>query len=223
MNRIVIRYLRASARGASRPRYRSPSFALRAPARRLPPATRGRHASLLKNDVGMAMVEFALMLPVLMTFFYGCIELTRYILIAQKVEKFAYTVADVGSQNKTLSIADITGLLEASGEIMKPFSFGNNGRVFITSLYRPDGAANAKVNWRYSSSSTLGVSSKFGAIDAIPTMPGTFTFDNKENVIAAEVYYQFAPILTSQFFGTTTIYRAAFYKPRLGSLTSAPT
>jgi Flp pilus assembly protein TadG len=169
----------------------------------------------------MAMVEFGLMLPVLITFFYGCIELTRYILIAQKVEKFAYSVADVSSQNKTLSVADITALLSASNDVMQPFIFSNYGKVFITSLYRPDGQA-AKVNWRYADASTLAVTSKLGAINATPVMPGTFTFDNKENVIAAEIYYQFTPLLTSQFFGTTTIYRAAFYKPRLGSLTTAP-
>lgn len=171
----------------------------------------------------MALVEFALMLPVLLTFFYGCIEITRYILITQKVEKLAFTVADVCSQNKTLSVSDITALLAATNDIMKPFNFGNAGKVMITSLYRADGAANAKVNWRYISTSTLNVTSGLGSLGAVPTMPGTFAFDNKENVIAAEVYYQFSPLITTQFFGTRIIYRAAFYKPRLGELTTAPT
>jgi hypothetical protein len=28
--------------------------------------------------------------------------------------------------------------------------------------------------------------------------------------------------MTSEYFGTTTIYRSAFYKPRLGLLTATP-
>ncbi len=217
MNRMIIRLARKRAGGHPKvPPLRSPSKGSL-----LTAATRRSCQRLCKNNNGMAIVEFAMMLPVLLTFFYGCVELTRYILIAQKVEKFAYTVADVSSQNQTLTLADITALLSASDDVMQPFTFGNSGKVFITSLYRPDGAA-AKVNWRYTSDSTLAVSSTLGAVDAVPVMPGTFAFDNKENVIATEIYYQFTPLLTSQFFGTTTIYRAAFYKPRLGSLTTAP-
>lgn len=170
----------------------------------------------------MAMAEFALLLPVLMTFFYGCVELTRYVLISQKVEKLAYTVADVASQNQTLSLSDLNSLMAATNDIMQPFTMGANGVVIVTSLYRADGAANAVVNWRYTGGGTLSSTSKLGATGATPTMPGTFTFDNKENVIAAEVYYRFTPIVSSQFFGTTTVYRAAFYKPRLGALTAAP-
>lgn len=168
------------------------------------------------------MVEFALILPLLMAFFYGCIELTRYVVIAQKAEKLAFTVADVSSQSKTLSLADLNSLMAATSDIMDPFTMGSNGVVLVTSLYRADAAANATVNWRYSGGGTLSGTSKLGALGATPTMPAGFAFDMKENVIAAEVYYRFTPMLTSQFFGTTTIYRAAFYRPRLGALLTAP-
>ena len=57
---------------------------------------------------------------------------------------------------------------------------------------------------------------------SLAVMPSGFTFDERENVIAAEVYYQFSPLVSSQFFGTTTIYRVAYYKPRFGALLTAP-
>lgn len=176
-----------------------------------------------RNDAGMAMVEFGLLLPMLMVMFYGCIEVTRYILIVQKTEKLAHTVADVTAQSKTITVASQNQLFDATKDIMEPFSTGANSRILVSSLYRTAGQASARVNWRLSGGGTMSVTSELGSVGAIPTMPGGFTFNERENVIAAEVFYQFSPMISNRFFGTTTIYRSAFYKPRLGALTATPT
>ena len=163
------------------------------------------------------------MLPILMVFFYGSVELTRYVWIAQKVEKLAYTMADVASQDEVLTQGELDILYAAANDIMRPFTIGSNGAVMLSSLYRPEGTVNAKVNWSKNVGGTLTATSRFGVKDSIPSMPVIFSFDSKENIIAAEVFYRFSPILTSQFFGTTTLYRAAFYRPRLGALVNEPT
>jgi hypothetical protein len=176
----------------------------------------------LSNERGVAMVEFGLMLPLLMTLFYGGIEITRYLLIAQKIEKMAHAAADVTAQSKTLTTASIDQVLAATGNIIEPFESGANTRVVISSLYRAPGQPSARVNWKYYGGGTLSESGAIGAVGAVPVMPGGFTFNERENVISAEIYFRFSPLLTSDYFGTTTIYRAAFYKPRLGLLTNAP-
>jgi Flp pilus assembly protein TadG len=177
----------------------------------------------LRNTQGIALAEFAIMLPVLMTLFYGAIEVTRYILIAQKVEKLAHSVADVTAQSSIVTIVSLNQVLSATSDIMNPYSMGANGRVIISSLYRTVGAADASVNWRYEGGGTLTATSALGAVGATPAMPSGFTFDERENVMAAEVFYRFSPLISSQFFGTTTVYRIAFYKPRLGALVTPPT
>ena len=179
--------------------------------------------SFRRAQAGMAMVEFALLLPVLMTMFYGCIEVTRYILIVQKTEKLAHTVADVTAQSKSITIASENQLFDATKDIMDPFATGANSRIMVSSLYRPAGATGATVNWRVSGGGTLSATSVIGAVGATPTMPGGFTFNERENVISAEVFYRFSPLISTRFFGTTTIYRSAFYRPRLGALTATPT
>lgn len=171
----------------------------------------------------MAAVEFAITLPVLLTLFYGCIEVTRFILVTQKVEKLAHTVADVTAQSTQVTTAGLNQLMEATNNIMEPFDFSAQGRVLLTSLYRTQGEANARVNWRYSGGGQLAASSAFGNVGATPSMPGGFTFDERENVIAAEVFYRYSPLISSQFFGTRTVYRQAFYKPRFGALITNPT
>jgi hypothetical protein len=78
------------------------------------------------------------------------------------------------------------------------------------------------VSWRYTGGGSLTAASNLGALGTTPSMPAGFTFEERENVIAAEVFYQFSPLISNQFFGTTTIYRVAFYKPRLGALIVPP-
>lgn len=175
-----------------------------------------------RAERGIAVVEFALILPVMMTLFYGTIEVTRYVLITQKVEKLAHSIADVTSQEKKATRLVLDQALAATSDIMSPYSMTDNGVVYITSLYRAPNTAQASVNWRYPETSAFPEISKLGALNSIPTMPGGFTFDERENVIAAEVYFRFSPLISSQFFGTTTIYRSAFYKPRLGALLDPP-
>lgn len=167
------------------------------------------------------MVEFALTMPILLTMIYGVVETTRYILITQKVEKLAYTAADLVAQSQSVTTADLDQILEAGAHIMEPYGTGTDSRVIISSLYRAAGNTNARVSWCYRGGGTLAQTSRIGTLNSVPTMPGSFTFNERENVISAEVFYRFSPLVTSQFFGTRTIYRAAFYKPRFGALTSA--
>lgn len=181
-----------------------------------------RLTAFARAERGLAVLEFALVLPVMMTLFYGTIEVMRYILITQKVEKLAHSIADVTSQEQNASIAVMDQALAATSDIMSPFTMTTNGTVFITSLYRAPNTAQATVNWPYQGGGSLPETSRLGAQGTVPTVPGGFTFDERENVIAVEVFYRFSPLISSQFFGTTTIYRSAFYKPRLGALLTPP-
>lgn len=179
-------------------------------------------ARFMRAERGVAMVEFGLMLPVLMTLFYGAVEVTRYILITQKVEKLAHAAADVIAQSSVVTIASLDQVMAATTDIMNPFTMGADGHVIVSSLYRAVGIANATVNWRYEGGGTLLATSQLGAVAATPIMPAGFTFEERENVIAAEAFYRFSPLISNQFFGTRTVYRVAFYKPRLGVLVTPP-
>jgi hypothetical protein len=75
--------------------------------------------------------------------------------------------------------------------------------------------------WRYQGGGSYPATSQLGTVGGTATVPG-FTFDDREDLVAAEVYYQFTPLISSQFFGTTTVYRTAYYMPRLGALLTPP-
>jgi Flp pilus assembly pilin Flp len=182
-----------------------------------------RLRKIWRNERGVSAIEFALLAPVLSTLFIGCIEVTFMIWSTQKAEKLAVTMADVIAQSQNVSKADINALTGSVDKIMDPFPFGEDGAVFISSVYRAQGDAVAKVNWQCPHVGNLEVESKIGEKGDDAVLPSGFTLAERDNVIVAEVFYQYKPIAPGVLFDEQVIYRRAIFKPRLGALTNPPT
>lgn len=181
---------------------------------------------LRKDERGVAAIEFALCVTVLVTLFIGSMELTRYILITQKLEKTISMITDIVTQTDTnsapLSTATMSQIFGATQDMMNPYPAGANVYVILTDVTKT-GTANPKINWRYCGGGTLssGITSKIGAANgADATLPTGFTMTDGEEVVIGEIFYQFNPITTQSIVPTVTLYRTAIYMPRLGALTT---
>jgi Flp pilus assembly pilin Flp len=180
-----------------------------------------RFRKLWCNDRGVSAIEFALLAPMLVMLFIGCTEVTFKIWSTQKGEKLAVTLSDVVAQSQNVSCDDLRGLVGSVDKIMDPFPFGNNGRVYVSSVYVTQGDTIPKLNWQFKSASGIEVESKIGTtINNAVTLPTGFTMAEKDNVIVAEVFYRYEPIAPGFLFNEQVIYRRALFKPRLGALTS---
>jgi Flp pilus assembly protein TadG len=175
--------------------------------------------SFRRSQAGIAYVEFAMTLPLLLALLLGAIEMTRYILIVQKVEKASVTLSDLVAQSKEITTPQLNQLITAAGQIMQPYEFGERGYAIVTSVTRTDPNP-ARVNWQHVGGGSWTQTSQIGTTGSVATLPANFTVADRENVIFAEVYYQFEPILANYFLGTIQVYRVSIYKPRLGDLTS---
>lgn len=175
-----------------------------------------------RNRQGIAATEFALLMPALLLLFFGVVEVSRFLIISQKVEKLAFSSSDVVAQSSTVTTAELTAMLDATVHVMKPYDFGPNGVVIITSVYRAAGANGAKIAWQRTGGGTLVKTSKLGTTGATPTLPPGLTLNERDNIIVAEVYYNFRPWFAGQMLDPSTIYQRAFFKPRLGALNTAP-
>jgi hypothetical protein len=178
-----------------------------------------RLTRFMKRQEGVAYLEFAIALPLLIALFMGAVEVTRYIIVVQKVEKATTTLSDVVSQSQSITTAQLNQLVEAAKEVMRPYSFNTNGYVIITSVTRTAPAA-PRVNWQYVGGGSWTHASLVGS-------PGStalwvpFAMDDKENIIIAEVFYNFQPIVNNPHVMTNhTIYKVATFRPRLGALGS---
>lgn len=184
-----------------------------------------RLRKLWRDNRGVAAIEFALMLPMLIALLIGCLEVTFKIWSTQKAEKLAVTLSDVIAQSQSVTNSDLNKLTGAVNKIMDPFPFGpGEGKVIISSVYVNQDDTDAKVNWQcqYPASGTFNALSKFGVEGANANLPVGFTLAPRDNVIVAEVYYKYHPIAPGLMFDESIIYRKAMFKPRLGALTVDP-
>jgi hypothetical protein len=177
------------------------------------------------NQEGLAYIEFAMIAPFLIALLMGTIEMTRFILITQKVEKTSVTIADVVSQASTIKTTELNNIITAANQVMSPYSFGPKGYVIISSVTQTGNYTLSNpplVNWQYKSAGATGSwikPSKIGVVGTAATLPGGLTLDDKDNIIIAEVFYNYSPIVTSGTeLGNVTLYKLGLYKPRLGSL-----
>lgn len=172
---------------------------------------------------GIAATEFALSLPLLMVLMLGSIELTRYVIIHQKLEKVAYTIADVVSQSDTVTIAQLNQAVLAAATIMDPYEFENSGVVYITSVYQSSSVTPPTVRWQYHGGGTLTHISNIGDVNSVATLPNGLTLNVGDNVIISEVFFSYEPFLNGGVFeDNEELYKVTVFKPRLGALTTPP-
>jgi hypothetical protein len=174
---------------------------------------------IARNQQGIAYLEFAISLPLLIAMLLGGVEVTRYILIAQKVEKVSVTVSDIVAQADTITTSELDNLILAAGQVMQPYSFDGNAYVIVSSVYKNDGDSPV-VNWQYSGGGSWIKSSLVGGVGAIANLPTGFTMNDRENVIIAEVFYNYQPLFGSNILTVSQLYKYAIFKPRLGDLST---
>ena len=202
-------------------------------------ALRPRFLSALKrhagDERGSVLVEFAFAMPILLMMVLGCYEAARYVLINQKMDRAAATIADLVAQPQDISTAELTNLFSAADEVMSPFDLQGSGRVIVTSISRNLGETNPVINWQRQDDSSLSVVSSLGA-SGQPSLPAGFSVREEEDVIVAEVFFDYQPRFvslldnlaamfakqqtqTGSFFSSeNALTKLAFRRPRLGSL-----
>lgn len=172
----------------------------------------------LKSDRGAFAIELGFLAPVLTGLFLGGVEVSRFVLLNQKLERTSISVADLVSQAEVLTEGDLVNLLEAAASVMAPFTLETAGQVTVTSV-SADGGDPAVVRWQRVFGSE-GSPSTVGIEGADAQLPAPFVVKDGESIIVSEVHYSFAPFILSGLIPSTTLYNRAILRPRYGRLTS---
>jgi len=192
--------------------------------------------NFIQDERGFAAGEFALWLPLLLLIILGCVDATRYILIHQKLDRAATQVADLVGQSEGITPAQLTAVYDAAIQQMLPYDLNTKGEIIVSSVFRPTGETDPKVSWQRTHGATLGVSA-IGAEGATADLPSNFTLAESEDVVAAEVFYQYESLFFGAFSGlknlngnplfgdlfqASTLRHEAWARPRGANLTTAP-
>src|SRR5947209_18157325 len=70
---------------------------------------------------GVSAVEFAMLLPLMVTLYLGSVEISQGVGIDRKVTLTSRTVADLASQVSSMSSSDMSNVLNASSSVVAPY------------------------------------------------------------------------------------------------------
>ena len=77
------------------------------------PICRSASSRFAQDRRGVSAVEFAMLLPLMLTLYLGTVEISQGVGIDRKVTLTTRTVADLASQVSSINNADMTNMLNA--------------------------------------------------------------------------------------------------------------
>ncbi|HMO28076.1 TadE/TadG family type IV pilus assembly protein [Enterovirga sp.] len=98
------------------------------------PRPAGRLRRLLRDARGVAAVEFALVLPVLIAFYLGLNEVQPGLSIKRKLTLATRTLADLTTRSGTLTTSDLKSIFGATVAVMRPYDNAGTTQMVITSI-----------------------------------------------------------------------------------------
>jgi hypothetical protein len=179
-----------------------------------------RHIGRLAGDrSGNVLLEFGLALSVLMTLTMGGVEVSRYVLMHQKLERVVASVGDLVSQAEELTATHVNNLFDAAQHVIKPFELADNGVVIVSSVSGVEDGP-PTINWQMSGGGTLSAVSELGVAGGDATLPEGFTLVAGDTAIIAEVFYDYTPWMFEGYAEPGRQYHRSLFRPRYGSLSS---
>jgi len=173
-----------------------------------------RRLRLVRDRSGIAAVEFALVLPILLTLFLGSYELSSLLLAYLKLESAAESAADLVAQTVTgtvLQSTDFTNITNAVDQIMVPFATsGNSMKIAYASVTYNTGSP--VINWHTEVHGAPAISVSSLPHGAAATNMGTNS--TADSVVVAQVTYSYASPITYALATSYTLTEAAYVRPR---------
>lgn len=156
---------------------------------------------------GVAAVEFAFILPLLVTLYLGSVETTFAIIADRKVTNLTSTMADLVAQTKTVNDAEMENIFKASAPIMQPYD--TNTLEMVLTQVEIDSDGDVSVMW--SEAGPFG-GTAYGNGDPFELPDGLDIEDTC--VIIAEVSYAYSSFLTYIISSPITLSDVFYLRPR---------
>jgi len=169
-----------------------------------------RFRSRRQSESGVAAVEFALVLPVLVVLFIGLVEFTEAFSITRKLSNSASTVSDLVAQEATVSTGSLNDIMTVADEIMAPYSSAPLSMIVLSVAADED--ENVTVEWSHPSDGT------YNTGDSYSSLPQSALLQPNTSLVVVEATYDFTPTI-SQFLGSFQLNERAYFRPRLGRIT----
>ncbi len=166
----------------------------------------------LRDARGVAAVEFALILPLLVLLYFGTVESASLYAVDRRVSTVASTMADlVSREQKCITTAKFDSYFAAATAIMQPFPTTNLKQVVSFMQISSGGTVTIRWSKAYGASATArntGTTTAIGTATNINTLART-----KGWLVAAEIQYPYQPLF-GIVIKTINLGHTEYYLPR---------
>lgn len=153
----------------------------------------------VRDDAGLAAVEFSLILPILVLLWIGGVEVTEALSVDRRINNLASSIGDLVSRTKTISAAELTAIFNLGPKAMYP-SCDSPGKATCASqglgmritAVNMDGTGTGSVAWSAASGAVTKYTALANNAQMNTLVPATLRVANSQ-VIMSEVYINYKP------------------------------
>jgi len=148
---------------------------------------------LVSERRGIAAVEFALLAPILFSMYFVTVEVAQGIESSKKVARIGSMVADLITQQQTMSTAELDAIMKIGGSIIQPYSRSQPSIVVTAIEITPD--PNSKVQVAWSRKLVNGAYSRDAVAGTLTTVPTALNVKGSF-LIKVDSYLAYKPMIT---------------------------
>jgi Flp pilus assembly protein TadG len=175
-----------------------------------------RSRNLQHDQSGLAAVEFAIILPIMLLLFLGSFETTNLVLAYMKLEASAETAADLVAQtrvNTVLQSTDFTNITNAAKQVLSPLpTSGTLLKIAFASVTYNTGSA--VIDWHTEVNSATPITTATIPNNVSLANLGNQTNGSTDSVIIATLTYSYSSPFTYVLSSSYALTEAAFNRPR---------
>lgn len=173
-----------------------------------------RLRQLMRDRSGVGAVEFALIVPLLLCLYITAFELTIGLSIAKRTTRSASTIADLVTQQTSVSPTWLATMKDATAAIFAPYT-AQDLSIKITGI-TVDANSNPTVKWSWDQAN--GKPYTAGSTVSLPAdLKTASTFVVRAEVSVSHQLFMVMPGLLPSKLQTITISRQYYYRLRVGS------
>ncbi|MCG8444706.1 MAG: pilus assembly protein [Hyphomicrobiales bacterium] len=162
-----------------------------------------------KDNRGISAVEFALILPIMVTLYLGVVEFSQVINADRRATSAASAAADLVAQISLMNDEEMRNVFDAASAIMAPYDPAP--LALVVSSVRIDDDGNALVAW------SCGHQTSARPEDSSVTLPAALAVPGS-NLIMSEVTYERASIVNGYFDAASyTLSDTTYFRPRVSN------
>jgi len=178
-----------------------------------------------RNRRGVSAVEFALLAPLMIGLYLGCVEISSGVAADRKVSLIAATLGNLtsscnnsnasagGCPSNIISTTEMNNIFDASKAIVAPYAAAN--LKMTISCLSIDANKNVTVKWSETRNGTKRTSFAFDSTNSALTVASPTSYPIL--LIYSEVSYNYTPNIGNIITGTLTLSDHMFMSPRISA------